>query len=529
MVRLNASESDSTQVDRAPASEQRDGYRAVAMSGGGWATAQAVGGKLVSLATAVLLTWLLTEVDFGIYGIASTIGTFLLPFTPVVMGDILLNAKEHASRLYPFARRLLLLSCGASTLALALLAIPIERYTGKEGLAVTVAIVALRPLLGVPGVLALSRLRFQLRYRDIATGAIATTLANAAGSVFLAAVGAGPLALAIPLVATQLVGATIYKARSPESIGAGGRAADVDEVRALRRDYLLANLGQYVHVCVISVDLLLIGAIATSAAVGRYFFAQTLAVQSNMLVAYAIGMALQPIFSRLADDPERQLVAFVRATRAMAVVAAPVCMVQAALALPILRAGFADRWVDAETPLVALSVGQAFMFLVGPLTALLRAQGRFPAFLVWQLLYGATTVAAVILCISISEQSDLANRAAWCVAGVQSISAVTGLLIALRGRGSTQATIASILVGPNLCGAISGGAAWLCAFVMEPWWYGSRVAAGTTVVVVGLGAVLMHAALVRAFLPETWRDLGGEIARRFAKRGEHSVRSHRPE
>lgn len=494
------------------------GYRSAALSGGGWATAQAVGGKVISLGTAVVLTWLLTEEHFGVYGVANTIATFLLPFTPVVMGDILLNARDRAARLYPAARRLLLVSCGLSTLLLALLAIPIERIAGKEGLALTVAVVALRPLFGVPGTLALSRLRFQLRYREIAIGAVATTLANAAGSVLLAALGAGPLALAIPLVATQLVGAAFYQAKSRHSEAPSETVAGPDELRALRRDYLFANLGQYVHVSVISVDLLILGAVVSSAVAGHYFFAQNIAVQSNMLIAYAIGMALQPIFAHLSTDPARQFDAFRRAARAMAVLAAPVCLVQAALALPVLHAAFAERWLDAATPLVALSVGQAFMFLVGPLTALLRAQGRFPAFLVWQLLYGMMTIAAVLACTAVSKDYELIGRAAWCVAFVQAISAIVGLAIAFRGSSHGARAIASILFAPNLCGAVSAGCAWTFAHLTQPWWDGSRLAAGAITLVAGGSAVLIYAALVRIFLPDTWEELSGEVIKRIRRR-----------
>lgn len=505
--------------DPPPDHDQRHatGFRGAALSGGGWASAQAIGGKLISLGTAVVLAWLLTVEEFGVYGVASTIGIFLLPFTPVVMGDILLNLRDQAARLYPAAERLLLISCGASTLLLALLAFPIEHFAGEEGLALTVAVVALRPLLGVPGTLALSRLRFQLRYRDIAAGAIATTLASAIGSIVLALLGAGPLALAVPLVTTQLVGAAIYRSRSADPKDMPHEQAGPEEVRTLRRSYLMANLGQYVHVAVTSVDLLILGAVVSTAVVGQYYFAQNLAMQSNMLIAYAIGMALQPIFAHLAHDPPRQLEAFRRAARAMAVMAAPLCLIQAALALPILRAAFSDQWSGAAVPLIALSIAQAFMFLVGPLTALLRAQGRFRAFLVWQLIFGATTIAAVLVCIAVSDTDVVISRVAWCVAASQSVSTIIGLAIAFRGSSHGVRAIFSILIAPNLCGSLAAGSAWLVAHLTQPWWDDSRLAAAIVVATSATGAVGMHAVLVRMFLPDTWRELRDAVVHRLQR------------
>src|SRR5439155_9904086 len=114
-------------------------------------------------------------------------------------------------------------------------------------------------------------------------------------------------------------------------------------------------------------------------------------------------------------EPARQLQGFLRAVRALAAVAVPVCVLQAAVAGPVVRLIFSPRadpgkWYAAIPVLQVLSLGMAFKAVGMPTSNLLQAQGRFKLYLKLTAVYAAVFLVMVALAaaLSVPERSALA-------------------------------------------------------------------------------------------------------------------------
>lgn len=120
---------------------------------------------------------------------------------------------------------------------------------------------------------------------------------------------------------------------------------------------------------------------------GLFAFSFQLSSQANVVVANQVSGVIQPVLSHINDEPDRQCRAFLRALRLIGCVGVPVSLIQGALGVPCFRLLFGSKWDGAIPVFAVLSVMQAFIFLATPIMTLLKAQGRFRAILVWQLLH----------------------------------------------------------------------------------------------------------------------------------------------
>jgi O-antigen/teichoic acid export membrane protein len=353
-------------------------YGRLAVSGSVWTTLQTFGNKIAAVAAIYVLSRLLAPGDFGLANFAASIGAFAFMFPPYVMGDVLISAPARFRDRSGAALIVVAYSGVALAALVSLLAWPIELITGKAGLCVLLLVVAVRPLGDAFMIVPMARLRLDLAFRRIATIDGLVVLAATLSSIVLAIIGFGPVAIILPPIATLVAKGVFYwiSVRDEVPLHAVTR-----EVRPLRREFLIAGVGQYLNNIVAIVEVLVLGYFATDAELGYFAFAFQLAIQVNAVIAGQLGSVLQPIFGRLHDDPSRQVAAFMRATRFLAAFAVPLSMIQAAVALPLFVAVFGEKWMPAVPAFCALSLAQGVMFAGAPAVAMLKAQGSFRAYL----------------------------------------------------------------------------------------------------------------------------------------------------
>jgi hypothetical protein len=77
------------------------------------------------------------------------------------------------------------------------------------------------------------------------------------------------------------------------------------------------------------------------------------------------------------------------------------------LAVPLFALLFEAEWTGSIAPLVALSFGQAFMFVSAPSIALLKAQGRFRVYFIWQVAQLAGSVALFACAVTYGGEPSL--------------------------------------------------------------------------------------------------------------------------
>jgi PST family polysaccharide transporter len=135
---------------------------------------------------------------------------------------------------------------------------------------------------------------------------------------------------------------------------------------------------------IVMLEVLVLGYVSGEYQTGLFGFAFTIAAQANTVVAYQLGVVLQPIFGHLQGDPERQVNGFLRVQRVLGLVCVPISLTQAMLAEPLFRVAFAERYLPAVPVFQVISVAQAFYFATGPSMSCLRSQRRFATFFKWQ-------------------------------------------------------------------------------------------------------------------------------------------------
>lgn len=440
--------------------------RASAVSGGLWSLAQLVANKGLSLLGTVALLYMLDPRDYAIAAIALGIQTFAMVLPPFTLGDVLIARPTQAATLLRTAIRVCAAVCVVMT-ALLLAAGPVtaHRY-GDSALVAACACVALRPAVELALLGPQTRLRIGLKFRELAvTDAVTQALATLA-AIAMAAARMGWLSLIIPQIAATALRALMYRhAAGPMP---AGPAWIPHEWRPLMHGYALSGLGQYVHAGLLMSPPLVIAAFAATDDAGYFASAFTLSTSINVVVSVSLGMVLQPIFAQMAGDPARQGAAFMRACATIAAVAMPVCLLQAALAGSAIRLLLPERWEGAIQMTAILSVGQAFYFAVNPAMSLLKAQGRFVAFLVWQAVQLAMALGLMVgIGMAYGAGSTLAITS---VAGLYTVvSAPLGVWLCLRGERAAAVRSMMLFVRPLAASAVAVGVPVLAlALVASP-------------------------------------------------------------
>ncbi len=428
-----------------------------AVRGSFFNTGQWVVNKAVTALAMLVVARCMLPDEYGVAVQALAVSQFLVVLTPVVVGDVLIAHPARFELLAPSAR-FLAISMGALMTVFGFCAIPAvlalyDTYP-REWLGGLLALLAVRPLLDGLMVVPMSRIRAALSYGRIAAVDGSVQFAMTTLSVLMALIGARGASLVVPQVAGTGIRAAIYsRLGSKPQAGRVHRAT----VRLLMRFLIPAALGQYVHNVVVLLEPLVLGLVAGREQVGYFGFAFMLAAQANGLVAYQLGVVLQPIFGRLADDPMRRALGYLKAQRVLGAVCVPISVTQAVLAEPLFRVAFDPKWLPAAAVFQIVSIGQSFYFSVGPSIAMLRSQRRFGTFLAWQLAQGAVSIPIFAWAADAGGAvgTALASAAVWAA------GAPVALWMCVRGEGAPgPAAVVLVFLRPWAASALPGLLGW---------------------------------------------------------------------
>jgi O-antigen/teichoic acid export membrane protein len=437
-----------------------------AVHGGLWSMGQVVANKVLALGGTIALMYLLAPGDYAIAGIALSIQAFLTVLAPFTLGDVLISRPREAERLMGTAVRICI-SVAAITSLLILAAGPLAaREYGQSALVAACATAALRPAVEMLLLSPQARLRLRLKFREMAVIDGAMQALATIAAIAMAWAGAGWVSLILPqIVFTGMRAWMCHRAAPPER----GHPAWISlEWKPLVRGYCLSGLGQYVHGGLLMAPPLVIGVFAPMDDVGLFSMAFTLSTAINVVVSVSMGQVLQPIFAQMGGEPARQRAAFVRACGTIAAVAMPLCLLQAAVVGPAIRILLPERWDAAATLAMLLSAGQAFYFAVNPVASLLKAQGRFAIFVVWQAVQLAVVVGAMFA--AGWRAGDDATTAITAVAGLYTLVwAPIGVWLGVRGEPGAAMRSMLIFVRPLIATALAlGPAVAALAALLEP-------------------------------------------------------------
>jgi O-antigen/teichoic acid export membrane protein len=444
---------------------------AQAVNGGLWTALQVVVNKGVSMLGTLINLYLLSPGEVGIASVALSTQSLIMVLPAFTMTDALIARPTLVRSLIPKALRHCILV--SIPMVVAILAWGWwkagAQHDGDYMRAATV--VAFRPVVDLLIFGTQTRLRTDLAFAVMARIDMGCFIASTVLSVVMAATGFGFLSILLPPIMFTAVRALLYRVaeQAPDS-----QPTSVPPAvgRAIMHEYVLSGLGQYVHGGLIMTAPLILVYFFDEVVTGLFQNAFQLSAVINSIVATGIGLVLQPIFAQMRHDRLRQQQAFVRACTVIAAVAMPACLCQAVLAGPALRLVLPEKWLGVIPMTVLMSLGMAFCFAVNPAMALLKAQGRFTTFLIWQ---GAQFVAVTSGMLLVGQ--------AWSHLGPLPIVAVYGLYhvvmspigvyLCVRGEGLAASAQMAIFVRPLVAAIIAlvpvAGLCWVSSFAPVQW------------------------------------------------------------
>lgn len=454
-----------TQVD---AASKGTSYASVAAAGSALNSLQWLVNKIFTAAAMLFIAWFLGPDDYGVANQTLAIASFVTVLFPLTMGDVLLSHPKRFEQLVPTARRLALFA-GLATGVIMLAGIPIFVwiYDGYDAvwLGSLLAIVAFRPMLDALLMEPLARLRLGLQFRGIALVDGLVQLGATALALVCAMVGGRGVALVLPQVIATAVRGALYRRQAPGASGGDVRAA---AARELLRQYMPGAGAQYLHNVLVLLEILVLGKVCGDFQTGIYAFAFNVAAQANTVIAYQLGVVLQPIFGHLQDDPARQVAGYLKAQRLLGLVCVPLSLAQACLAEPLFRVAFPDRYAPALAVFQVVSLAQGFYFATGPSMACLRSQRRFGTFLSWQAIQMALSLPAYWL-VAASWPDHGALAVASTSAVIWAVSAmIVVMLVAWQAPGKHLFACIQVFAKPWAIGLPVMSLAWIGIRALSP-------------------------------------------------------------
>jgi len=427
--------------------------------------AQTFGAQAVTVGGYVALGWLLFEEDFGLYALTTTISTGAELVQRVGLRTILIHRKRHFDRWGNAAFWMSLCLGLAAALAMALLApiAALDWFYGEPRLPGLILVLALCMPFRAMTIVPESRLMADLRFRYLAGTRLLVVVTMMALTILFAALGFGPYSFVIPFpIVEALRLAVLWRAAAPRirlDLHLRRWRYMVGDSAVL----FVANFSQYVtNQC----DYVVLGLFHADYVVGLYFFAYNLSRRATRLLTTSLRDVLFPALSSIQDEPERQTRAFLRASRLLAIVGVPACLVQAAAAEPLFSAVLPrDRWDDAVPLVQILSIGAVFRTMGMPAFSLLRAQGRFRALTGLNLLVAALFLVGVIVGAALGA----ATGVAFAVALLMAVTGPLQIYIAIRHGGGGWRDVFAVHAVPCAIGAIAVGGAWGLARLVPAW------------------------------------------------------------
>jgi O-antigen/teichoic acid export membrane protein len=190
---------------------------------------------------------------------------------------------------------------------------------------------------------------------------------------------------------------------------------------------------------------------------GIFWFAFNLSWQTLVLLTLNLGSVLFPSLTKLQYERPRQMQAFLRGARLLAMIAVPLCFLQAVAAAPAFHLVFKPKWYPAIPVMQALCLGMAIraVGLIAP--GLNMSQGRFKL----QLIITAIGCTIFVTSVAIAARFGGALAVGRTEAVVFALTDPITLWVLLKINGVRPApAMARVFLPPIFAGALATGVAW---------------------------------------------------------------------
>ncbi len=402
-------------------------------SGFSWLTLSLLIGKACIFLAQVVLGWILTAEDFGVFAIAASVIGFIKVFHDGGVPQVLVQrGEEEFKRLQGAAFWIAMTISLMAGIVLAFLAPWIASIYGDSRLTSVLWVLAVSLPLGAPANVLRARLQLDLRFRIISMISAGRFIIRSVAMVILALLGYGVMSFVLPLLIVAVFeNTTAYLAtrskpwKSPvlwkEWPGLLGDSYWVVFATVCRG---LARYGGY----------LVLGLLIAQGLLGQYFFGFQLTIQITYLVALNLRHVLFPVMTKLADQPERQSRAILRTISVLMLVAAPTSMIFASIVEPLEQFVWHGKWASAVPLMQIFAILAPLMIISDILQAALNSRGQFRLAGYLTFLEGCWLMLSSWIAVSLAGDTNITGVAAWS-AGLQVIYILIVSCFMLKGFG----------------------------------------------------------------------------------------------
>jgi PST family polysaccharide transporter len=479
-----------------PGSPPEQGLAQAAVGGVAWQGFSYLLGKLLVLASTVILARVLTPDDFGIVALALLFITYVEIASDLGVAQALIYLPRTQERTDAALTIAMLFS--TFLVLIGLLSAPaVAAFFGQPEIASMFRVLSLSLLVAGTGQVPDALLRKELRFRQRVKADIARSTANGVTAIALALAGFGPWAIVIGYLTAGVVWSSVLWIMVDYRPGRGfWRVWRVrwEVARPLLSYGVPAAANGVLLSLVFDVDYLIVGRRLGAEALGYYALAFRIPEMVIINVFYVLSAVAFPVLSRTSHDLPRLRRGYLRTVRLQTVYGVGAGVGMAVVAPFLVMVLFGSKWIPSIVPLEALALYAAFRSLGIGAVDVYKALGRPGLAVVLSFVRLAVLVPALVLATT------------WGINGVSWTQAVVALAMAVL----MQAVAWRVLrlparsLGPSFGPALAVGmGVFLGAGAVRLWLPGSDVVLLVTGVIVGAAGGFLALRIVdRTFVPE---------------------------
>lgn len=490
-----------------------------------WMFGASIAIKFMSLLTQLVLGWLLTNSDFGIYYLATAIIGVLTVFREGGTRDYLI--QQGPDKFNSLAGTVfwltftVSLACAAVAIGLSVLIwigpswLPVA-YSDPR-LAVLLLIGAVTLMIGAASGVVAARFQTDLRFDVVAKAQLVASAIRYILLVVLVFAGAGPIGWGLAMMFSAMIELTLLKRST--SMKLLQLPAEVHRWKGILKLTAWLILGAMANLLIDYGNFMAVGLFASAATLGIYSFSFNLVVQLVMLISVNVQTVLMPALSRIANDPERFAHVSVRSFRGVLAIGSGACMLFATVADPVMDMLWHGRWEVAIPAAIVFCLFFPMRMTFGVTMAMMQSTGRFK---LWAIL---SSIEGVAMSVGAALGALWGGDALWIAVGAGGVLAIFRVAISahllaragvgLRSRiaaifGSWVLSIVAFVLVHFVFASIDSPAIWAWLSENLARTFHPRVVFSLVAFlhasVLGAAFGLTFVALLRVFLPEHARE-----------------------
>lgn len=363
--------------------------RKTALTQGIWGIVNVAAIRMITFIAQIVLAIMLSPREFGVYAVAMAVATIALTLrgAGVTQWQIEGGARQHHERGVDAFWLALVWNLALGT-AVAAASHPLGKVFGEDDVGVLIAVIGLSFPLQTPATYFLARLQIQLRIKELTIIELASAVLRNGLMVACAAAGFGAYSFVIPIPVCYLLEAVLgyWVVRESPWRSTPNR----DRWPAILRSTSFIMAGTVGTAVGLQGDYVLLGAMAPIAAVGIYYFAYQLTLQTAGLVATNVSRIFTSVL--VANEPDVRVRKFLTATQFMMLAGSPAVLLLAAGIVPFETLVWHGKWADATTAVTYLSLGLPLYLLATAVQSFTLSDGRFKR---WMLMNATKAVFVV--------------------------------------------------------------------------------------------------------------------------------------